>query len=212
MYVCHRCVCRYIHLSIYKSACVYLWKYIWHTVSIYICIHTVAPCSCKYLYIPRDGVGVCVCVLVCICVCISVRVRVCVCACTCAQCVCVCVCVCVHALKERVYMSASVGGVCLCMCVCRCVCLRDYFRTSILHLVELHDGANSSIEKERFQVRTAKSWSKELTVTHLQVESLRTLFSEALLSPIYTHTYVYICICIYIYTYIYIHIYMYTCI
>jgi len=99
IYVCHRCVCRYIHVSTCKFACVHLRKYIGHTVSIYICIYTVVPYSCKYLYIPRGGVDVCVCVLVCICVCVSVRVRVCVCRYVCA--VCVFVCVCVHACAER---------------------------------------------------------------------------------------------------------------
>jgi len=104
----------YLHVNMH----VYIYKITYDTLFRFIYVFTqlyLTPVSiCTYL----EVVLAYVCVLVCICVCVSVRVRVCVCACTCALCVCLCVCVCVHALKERVYLSASVGGVCLGMCVC----------------------------------------------------------------------------------------------
>jgi len=117
-----------MHVYIYENTYVTLFRFIY--VFIQLCL---APVG---IYTYLEVVLAYVCVLVCIYVCVSVSVHVCVCACTCARCVCLSASVCVHALKERVYLSTSVEGVCLGMCVCEC--LRVYFRISILHLVELY--------------------------------------------------------------------------
>ena len=61
-------------------------------------------------------VSVCVYLCVVVFVCVHARVRS------------VCVC-CVNALKERVYLSASVGGVCLGMCVCVFARLFSHFNS-----------------------------------------------------------------------------------
>ena len=103
-------MCMCISMKIHMTHCV---EFIYVFIQLYL-----APVSiCTYLEVVLAYVCLYPCASMCVylCVCMFVRVyaRV--------QCVCVCVCVCVHALKERVYMSASVRGVFLCMCVWRCV-------------------------------------------------------------------------------------------
>jgi len=69
------------------------------------------------------------------------------------------------------------------MCVCRCVCLRDYFRISILHLVELYAWSKFLCREREISSPNSQELIQRNNCDHLQVESLRILFSEALLSP-----------------------------
>jgi len=116
-----------MHVYIYKNTYDTLFRSMY--VFIQLCL---APVS---IYTYLEVVLAYVFVLLCICVYVSVRVRVCVCAYTCARCVCLCVCVCVHALKERVYLSASVGGVRLGMCVCVFARLFSHINSSSCRIV-----------------------------------------------------------------------------
>ena len=124
MNVCHWCVCRYIQVSTCRCACVHLWKYTWHTVLSYVCIYTVVPCSCKYLYIPRGSVGVCV--YSCASMCVYLWVFMFVCAHACVWCVCVFACMRLKSVCTWVRVLEVCVFVCVCAGVCFCAIIFAY--------------------------------------------------------------------------------------